>query len=109
MYAGRAVEQATVHAIFVSPRMPYTRALLRCIPQVDRTGMTRQRLQGINGNVPNALDVLPGCAFHPRCSEGETPCAAAIPELEDIGDGHLVRCRRWRELGDAQQMGRGGA
>lgn len=106
MYAGRAVEQATVHAIFATPRMPYTRALLRSIPHVDRTGMTRQRLQGINGNVPNALDLLPGCAFHPRCSQGETPCAMAIPELEDIGDGHLVRCRRWRELGDAHQPGR---
>jgi oligopeptide/dipeptide ABC transporter ATP-binding protein len=109
MYAGRAVEQATVHAIFASPRMPYTRALLRCIPRVDRTGTTRQRLQGISGNVPNAMDLLPGCAFHPRCSEGEAPCAAAIPELEDIGDGHLVRCRRWRELGDAQHAGRGAA
>jgi len=97
MYAGRAVEQAGVQRIFAAPRMPYTRALLRSIPRIDRGG-TRQRLQAINGNVPNPADILAGCAFHPRCPEAQAPCGAAQPEYEECAADHWVRCRRWREL-----------
>jgi oligopeptide/dipeptide ABC transporter ATP-binding protein len=98
MYAGRAVEQATVQDLFANPRMPYTRALLRSIPRVDRSGAARQRLEAINGNVPSPSVTLPGCAFQPRCPHAEPRCTEAEPTLEDSGRGHLVRCRRWREL-----------
>jgi oligopeptide/dipeptide ABC transporter ATP-binding protein len=97
MYAGRAVEQATVRSMFAAPRMPYTRALLRSIPRIDRAG-PRQRLQAIRGNVPNPSSMLPGCAFHPRCPDGQAPCTAAQPEFEECAADHWVRCRRWREL-----------
>ena len=98
MYAGRAVEQATVRELFADPRMPYTRALLRSIPRVDRAGGARQRLEAIRGNVPSPARPLPGCAFQPRCAHAEPLCADAVPGFEDSGTGHLVRCRRWREL-----------
>jgi oligopeptide/dipeptide ABC transporter ATP-binding protein len=98
MYAGRAVEQATVRELFADPRMPYTRALLRSIPRVDRAGGARQPLEAIRGNVPSPARPLPGCAFHPRCAHAEPLCADAVPGFEDSGTGHLVRCRRWREL-----------
>jgi oligopeptide/dipeptide ABC transporter ATP-binding protein len=98
MYAGRAVEEAPVGALFASPRMPYTRALLKSIPRVDRNGGTRRRLEAISGHVPDPRVVLPGCAFHPRCAHAAALCATAAPEFEDSGRGHLVRCRRWREL-----------
>jgi oligopeptide/dipeptide ABC transporter ATP-binding protein len=101
MYAGRAVEEAGVREIFAHPRMPYTQALLRSIPRVDRAANHQQRLEVIAGNVPNPRNLPAGCAFHPRCRHTTQPCIAATPILEDTGDGHMVRCCRWQEISQA--------
>ncbi len=98
MYAGRAVEEAEVNAIFAEPLMPYTLGLMNSIPRVDRATEHQERLQAIPGNVPNPLDLPEGCAFHPRCRFAQERCKEAIPPLEDAGDGHQVRCVRWNEL-----------
>jgi oligopeptide/dipeptide ABC transporter ATP-binding protein len=98
MYAGQSVEEADVADIFARPRMPYTSALLRSIPRVDRADATRDRLQSINGSMPNPLALPEGCYFHPRCDHALQVCVASSPFLEDSGDGHRVRCLRWREL-----------
>jgi oligopeptide/dipeptide ABC transporter ATP-binding protein len=98
MYAGRAVEVADVREVFARPRMPYTRALLRSIPRVDRAALHQQRLEAIAGNVPNPLEMPSGCAFHPRCSFVMPGCVTCAQVLEDSGGGHMVRCSRWREL-----------
>ncbi|HEX7039246.1 MAG TPA: ABC transporter ATP-binding protein [Trueperaceae bacterium] len=98
MYAGRAVEEADVNAIFAEPLMPYTLGLMNSIPRVDRASEHQERLQAIPGNVPNPLDLPEGCAFHPRCRFAQERCKEAIPPLEDAGNGHQVRCVRWNEL-----------
>jgi oligopeptide/dipeptide ABC transporter ATP-binding protein len=99
MYAGRAVEQAPVEALFARPRMPYTMALLDSIPRIGRFAEGGiERLEAIPGNVPNPLMLPPGCAFHPRCRYATAECAEREPVLEDGGGGHLVRCLRWRRL-----------
>jgi oligopeptide/dipeptide ABC transporter ATP-binding protein len=101
MYAGRAVEEAGVREIFAQPRMPYTQALLRSIPRVDRAANHQQRLEVITGNVPNPRNLPAGCAFHPRCRHTAQPCVAAPPILEDTGNGHMVRCCRWQQISPA--------
>ncbi len=98
MYAGRAVEEADVNSIFAEPLMPYTLGLMNSIPRVDRAAEHQERLQAIPGNVPNPLNLPEGCAFHPRCRFAQDRCKAAIPPLEDAGNGHQVRCVRWNEL-----------
>jgi len=98
MYAGRAVEEASVFEIFASPQMPYTLGLLNSIPRVDRAAEHQERLQAIPGNVPNPLHLPEGCSFHPRCRFVQDQCKVAIPPLEDTGGGHQVRCIRWNEL-----------
>jgi oligopeptide/dipeptide ABC transporter ATP-binding protein len=98
MYGGRAVEEADVQTIFANPRMPYTRALLRSIPRVDRAASEQQKLEAIAGNVPNPLHMPGGCAFHPRCTFAESACRTDGQLLEDTGSGHMVRCARWRDL-----------
>ena len=98
MYSGRAVEEADVREIFARPRMPYTRALLRSIPRVDRAASHQQRLEAIPGNVPNPLRLPAGCTFHPRCGFTAQTCLESAPLLEDTGGGHMVRCCRWQEL-----------
>jgi peptide/nickel transport system ATP-binding protein len=68
MYLGRVVEFAPVRDLFRSPKHPYTRALLRSVPDLDAT--PRQRLATIGGAVPQAGARPPvGCPFHPRCPE----------------------------------------
>ena len=70
MYAGSLVELGEKRDIFQAPAHPYTRGLLRAVPDLktDR----RRPLQTIEGTVP-ALQAMPkGCAFEPRC-EFRTP------------------------------------
>ncbi len=99
MYAGRAVEECDVVPLFKDPQMPYTLGLMNSIPRVDRAATHQARLEAIPGNVPNPLNLPQGCAFHPRCRfVDKERCTAAVPELEDAGDGHMVRCVRHAEL-----------
>ena len=67
MYLGRIVEFAPVVELFASPRHPYTRALLRSVPNL-RAG-PRERLATIGGAVPHPGARPVGCPFHPRCPE----------------------------------------
>ena len=67
MYLGRVVEYAPVQEVFHAPRHPYTRALLRSVPDLRAT--PRQRLATIGGAVPQPNARPSGCPFHPRCPE----------------------------------------
>jgi len=98
MYAGRAVEEGSAEEIFGEPKMPYTLGLMNSIPRVDRAVIHQERLEAIPGNVPNPLFLPTGCSFHPRCKFAIEECQQAIPQLEDSGNGHMVRCIRWQEL-----------
>ncbi|QFP76647.1 ABC transporter ATP-binding protein [Deinococcus sp. AJ005] len=107
MYGGRVVEEGDVIEIFKAPRHPYTMGLLNSIPRpgVDAhiPGQPRKRLEAIPGNVPNPLNLPPGCAFEPRCKFAIPDCAKAVPALEDTGGGHMSRCIRWQEFAKADQ------
>jgi peptide/nickel transport system ATP-binding protein len=67
MYLGRIVEFAPVAQLFASPRHPYTRALLRSVPNLR--AVPRERLATIGGAVPHPGARPVGCPFHPRCPE----------------------------------------
>ncbi len=99
MYAGQAVEEGGVRDIFGEPKMPYTLGLMNSIPRLEHAGEgPRARLQAIPGNVPNPLDLPPGCKFRPRCRFADARCVETHPPLVDSGGGHTVRCLRWSEL-----------
>jgi peptide/nickel transport system ATP-binding protein len=91
MYAGRIVEEADVRTIFKNPLHPYTQGLLRSIPRIDEEKRPR-RLKEIPGRVPNLLFLPKGCAFIDRCDVSIDECRQAVPELEEIENGHFVRC-----------------
>jgi oligopeptide/dipeptide ABC transporter ATP-binding protein len=82
MYAGRVVEEAPVFELFERPRHPYTAGLLRSRPRLDVGG---GKLVPIEGSVPDALHVPPGCAFHPRCPHAVERCRREDPPL--VADG----------------------
>src|SRR5574337_330651 len=91
MYAGRMVERSSVATLFAQPQHPYTVGLLGSIPRLD---LEQPRLPAIEGLVPNPLDPIAGCRFHPRCPFAIARCRAEIPPLAAVGARHLSAC--WR-------------
>ena len=65
MYAGRIVECGPAAEIYHDPRHPYTIALLRSVPRLDRP--RQARLDPVEGQPPDLTRLDGGCAFRPRC------------------------------------------
>lgn len=91
MYAGQIVEMADADTLFESPQHPYTKALMRSIPFIDREC---KWLYSIRGSVPEAIDNIKGCRFAPRCDSfcrESCACDEEVP-LVECSTGHWVRC-----------------
>lgn len=89
MYAGQIVEEAPALRLLSQPLHPYTRALIRSVPEIGR-GL--DRLPAIPGNVPAPGQWPGGCRFAPRCSSALVTCSTNLPNLAQGTAGHLVRC-----------------
>jgi oligopeptide/dipeptide ABC transporter ATP-binding protein len=93
MYAGRIVESGPAADIYHDPRHPYTIALLRSVPRLDRP--RQARLDPVEGQPPDLTRLDAGCSFRPRCRFAVEACAAARPPLQRVGSGlHLAACFR---------------
>ncbi len=92
MYAGRAVERATVDELFADPNHPYTQGLMASLPALGK-----ERLSPIPGSPPNMLEPPPGCAFAPRCEHARPRCLETLPDLYPFGKGE-TSCVRADEL-----------
>jgi peptide/nickel transport system ATP-binding protein len=89
MYAGRIVEYGSLTNLFKNPLHPYTRGLLAATPKL-RQG--EQRLETIEGSVPNLADLPPGCLFLPRCTAANSRCHIKPPMLKQAAEAHYVAC-----------------
>jgi oligopeptide/dipeptide ABC transporter ATP-binding protein len=97
MYAGRIVESGPASAIYHDPRHPYTMALLRSVPRLDRP--RQARLEPVDGQPPDLARLDQGCAFRSRCRFATTACADARPALAATGEtGHFAACFRAADL-----------
>ena len=103
MYAGRIVESGSAAAIYHNPRHPYTMALLRSVPRLDRP--RQARLDPVEGQPPDLTRLDGGCAFRPRCRFAVDACAKAKPDLAAAGAGHLAACFRSQEIGTLGAVG----
>jgi oligopeptide transport system ATP-binding protein len=91
MYAGRIVESGPAAEIYHDPRHPYTIALLRSVPRLDRP--RQARLDPVEGQPPDLTRLDAGCAFRPRCRLADDGCAVARPALIPVGAaGHSAAC-----------------
>jgi peptide/nickel transport system ATP-binding protein len=92
MYLGRVVEFGTTEQIFSAPKHPYTRGLLRSIPDLD--GPRTVRLEAIEGSVPGPFRRIDGCPFHPRCPDAVAGVCdvGERPPLTVAADGGEVAC-----------------
>ena len=100
MYAGKVIERGEAREIYSNPRHPYTVGLLRSVPRLDLP--RRAKLDPIEGQPPDLINLPPGCAFRERCRWAIDKCATDTPELVETSDGHLSACFRADELGTTE-------
>jgi len=100
MHAGQIVEVGAVRAIFARPRHPYTQALVRSIPRIDREGT----MEPIPGTVPSLLAPPPGCRYADRCPRVLDVCRRDRPALRAATPHHDVACHAV-EVEDATARG----
>ncbi len=106
VYLGRICEIGSAHDVFSPPHHPYTEALLSAIPVPDPDVQTHGlRLEG---NVPSAVDIPPGCRFHTRCpwTLGEI-CGTKEPPVREATNSHQIWCHNRIERLRAIQESRG--
>ena len=96
IYAGEIVEEGDLHQVFKETAHPYTIGLLGSIPSLSEEV---DRLNPVNGKMPDPTNLPKGCKFSPRCQYATERCKTEQPEIRDIGNGHLVRCFM-KEKGD---------
>ncbi len=92
MYAGYIVEEASVFELYANPKHPYTNALLRSLPRIDRS--SKDKLEDIKGLPPDLIGDFKGCPFNERCSYADKECQLVIPPLREISAGHKIACRK---------------
>lgn len=88
MYAGRLFEQGTVDEIFYESQHPYTHALLRSTPRLDRE---LAALPSIGGVPPDLSKLGGGCPFDARCEFVKDECRKSFP-LVRMRDRHESYC-----------------
>jgi oligopeptide/dipeptide ABC transporter ATP-binding protein len=90
MYAGRVMESAPAAELFGNPQNPYTRALLRCIPDPAARG---GELHQIAGQPPDVTSLPPQqCPFAARCPEAIERCRQEFPPYHEVSAGHWSLC-----------------
>lgn len=91
MYMGQCVEKAQTDEIFEHPQHPYTKALLSAVPvpSIEWKGREPEILQG---EVYSPINPKNDCRFAPRCPYCTEVCKSRSPKLNEVGNGHVVRC-----------------
>ena len=95
MYAGKIFEQAPTNELFAKPGNPYTKGLLRSVP--DPTA-EQGKLYQIPGLPPDVAHLKPGCPFAPRCDRVEEICKREFPPFVQLNADHHSLCHFAREV-----------
>ena len=95
IYAGKIFEQAPTAELFQSPGNPYTRGLLRSVPNpTDEQGQLYQ----IPGQPPDLARLPAGCPFAPRCERAEEICRREFPPFVQLTSEHYSLCHFANEV-----------
>ena len=95
MYAGKIFEQARTSELFSLPGNPYTKGLLKSVP--DPTA-EQGKLYQIPGLPPDVAHLKPGCPFAPRCDRVEEICRREFPPFVQLNADHYSLCHFAREV-----------
>lgn len=90
MYAGKVFEQAPTRELFARPANPYTKGLLKSVP--DPAHEQGKELYQIPGLPPDVAHLPPGCPFAERCERAEDICRREFPPFVEVTAGHHSLC-----------------
>ncbi len=90
MYAGKVFEQAPTRELFATPANPYTKGLLKSVP--DPAHEQGKELYQIPGLPPDVAHLPPGCPFAERCERAEDICRREFPPYVQINENHHSLC-----------------
>ncbi|HYJ92212.1 MAG TPA: ABC transporter ATP-binding protein [Pyrinomonadaceae bacterium] len=96
MYAGKIFEQAPTHELFARPANPYTKGLLKSVP--DPAHEQGKELYQIPGLPPDVAHLPPGCPFQERCYRVEEICRREFPPFVQINENHCSLCHFAEEV-----------
>lgn len=97
MYAGKIFEQATTRELFAVPGNPYTKGLLRSVPDPTHE---HGKLYQIPGLPPDLAHVPEGCPFAPRCDRVQEICQKEFPPFVQLTREHYSLCHFAAEVYD---------
>jgi oligopeptide transport system ATP-binding protein len=90
MYAGKVFEQAPTRELFATPANPYTKGLLKSVPNPDAD--VEGDLYQIPGLPPDVAHLPAGCPFAPRCEKAQDICRNEFPPFVQINKNHSSLC-----------------
>ena len=96
MYAGKVFEQAPTRELFATPANPYTKGLLKSVP--DPAHEQGKELYQIPGLPPDVAHLPPGCPFAERCERAVEICRAEYPPFVQINENHHSLCHFAKEV-----------
>ncbi len=96
MYAGKVFEQAPTKELFAAPANPYTKGLLKSVP--DPASDHYGELYQIPGLPPDVAHLPPGCPFAERCYRAEDICRNEFPPFVEINSEHHSLCHFAAEI-----------
>ncbi len=92
MYLGHLAEVADADQIYLTPRHPYTLALLSAVPIPDPIKERKRKRILVQGDLPSPSNPPSGCVFRTRCWKAQDICAQQAPQLREMQPGHRVAC-----------------
>ena len=92
MYLGQLVEVSDSGEIYRNPLHPYTKGLLGSIPVANPRLAKQKEKSSIEGDIPSPIHPPSGCRFHTRCPYATQACSEVVPQMKDVGGGHMVAC-----------------
>ncbi len=102
MYAGEIVEAGTAEDIFNGAvHHPYTIGLFNAIPNLDEK---TERLNPIDGLMPDPTNLPEGCKFGPRCPRCMESCKSGSPFVYEE-NGHRILCNLFQKEVDDEKFG----
>ncbi|MFN3534225.1 MAG: ABC transporter ATP-binding protein [Desulfatiglandales bacterium] len=98
MYMGKIMEEGPVDEVIINPMHPYTRDLIRAIPDPRKKGkgLSVTRREAWDGRVGD------GCRYFPICTEAMERCRSYEPYHVGIGP-RKVRCHLYGDRGNGSR------
>ncbi len=88
MYGGEVVELGSTEEVFSNPKHPYTYALLKAIPTLNRN----KKPYILKGEPPKINQLYSYCIFYERCPIRKDICKLQKPPFVNVNTKHQTKC-----------------